>query len=159
CIPRPLRSHRPPGSMQRPHSIPSAQDGATDRSFCPPRARSRRAASFAAERYAPARGGATRGDGPFVRSNTGPGTKPEDRRLSRNIGERRTRCPSTAAFRTTGRLHKAIDQTLSLALKEAGVNGRMVLFVASILSYDFFPSNITPSAAGETGLASVYSHE
>src|SRR5438309_10640076 len=35
----------------------------------------------------------------------------------------------------------------------------MVLFAASILSYDFSPTNITSSAAGETGLASVYSHE
>jgi len=39
------------------------------------------------------------------------------------------------------------------------VKGRMVLFAASILSYDLSPSNITPSTAGETGMASVYSHE
>ena len=39
------------------------------------------------------------------------------------------------------------------------MKGRVVLFAASILSYDFSPSNITPSAAGETGIASVYSHE
>ena len=39
------------------------------------------------------------------------------------------------------------------------MKGRMVLFAASILSYDFSPTNITSSAAGETGLASVYSHE
>jgi rare lipoprotein A len=39
------------------------------------------------------------------------------------------------------------------------VKGRMVLFAASILSYDFSPPNVTPSAAGETGIASVYSHE
>src|SRR5262249_54507444 len=43
--------------------------------------------------------------------------------------------------------------------KEAGVKGRMVLFAASILSYDFSPTNITSSAASETGIASVYSHE
>jgi rare lipoprotein A len=35
----------------------------------------------------------------------------------------------------------------------------MVLFAASILSYEFSPTNITSSAAGETGIASVYSHE
>jgi rare lipoprotein A (peptidoglycan hydrolase) len=35
----------------------------------------------------------------------------------------------------------------------------MVLFAASMLSYDFSPTNITPSAAGEIGIASVYSHE
>ena len=39
------------------------------------------------------------------------------------------------------------------------MKGRMVLFAASILSYEFSPTNITPSAAGETGIASVYSHE
>jgi len=39
------------------------------------------------------------------------------------------------------------------------VKGRMVLFAASMLSYDFSPINITPSAAGEIGIASVYSHE
>jgi len=39
------------------------------------------------------------------------------------------------------------------------VKGRMVLFAASMLSYDFSPTNITPSVAGETGIASVYSHE
>ena len=39
------------------------------------------------------------------------------------------------------------------------MKGRVVLFAASILSYDLSPSNITPSAAGETGIASVYSHE
>jgi|SRR5215831_10729727 len=35
----------------------------------------------------------------------------------------------------------------------------MVLFAASILSYECSPTNITPAAAGETGIASVYSHE
>ena len=39
------------------------------------------------------------------------------------------------------------------------MKGRIVLFAASILSYDFSPANVTPSAAGETGIASVYSHE
>ena len=39
------------------------------------------------------------------------------------------------------------------------MKGRMVLFAASILSYEFSPTNIIPSAAGETGIASVYSHE
>ena len=39
------------------------------------------------------------------------------------------------------------------------MKGRMVLFAASMLSYDFSPTNITPSAAGEIGIASVYSHE
>ncbi len=39
------------------------------------------------------------------------------------------------------------------------MKGRMVLFAASILSYDFSPTNITSSAASETGIASVYSHE
>ena len=39
------------------------------------------------------------------------------------------------------------------------MKGRMVLFAASMLSYDFSPTNIAPSAAGEIGIASVYSHE
>jgi len=39
------------------------------------------------------------------------------------------------------------------------VKGRIMLFAASILSYDFSPASITSSAAGETGIASVYSHE
>lgn len=39
------------------------------------------------------------------------------------------------------------------------MKGRIVLFAASIFSYEFSPSNITPPAAGETGIASVYSHE
>lgn len=39
------------------------------------------------------------------------------------------------------------------------MKGRIVLFAASIFSYEFSPSNITPGAAGETGIASVYSHE
>lgn len=39
------------------------------------------------------------------------------------------------------------------------MKGRIVLFAASILSYEFSPLNITPAAAGETGIASVYSHE
>lgn len=39
------------------------------------------------------------------------------------------------------------------------MKGRIVLFAASIFSYEFSPSNITPAAAGETGIASVYSHE
>jgi rare lipoprotein A len=34
-----------------------------------------------------------------------------------------------------------------------------VLFAASILSYDCVSTNVTPAAAGETGTASVYSHE
>ena len=39
------------------------------------------------------------------------------------------------------------------------MKGRIVLFAASMLSYDFSSTNITPSVAGETGIASVYSHE
>ena len=39
------------------------------------------------------------------------------------------------------------------------MKGRMVLFAASILSYEFSHTNIAPSAAGETGIASIYSHE
>lgn len=39
------------------------------------------------------------------------------------------------------------------------MKGRIVLFAASIFSYEFCPPNITPAAAGETGIASVYSHE
>jgi len=39
------------------------------------------------------------------------------------------------------------------------VKGRIMLFAASILSYDFSPASITSSAAGETGIASVYSYE
>src|SRR5262249_10919797 len=39
--------------------------------------------------------------------------------------------------------------------RRPGVKGRMVLFAASILSYGCSPTNITPAAAGETGIASV----
>jgi rare lipoprotein A len=35
----------------------------------------------------------------------------------------------------------------------------MMLFVASILAYQFSPTYLTPSAADQTGVASVYSHE
>jgi hypothetical protein len=56
-------------------------------------------------------------DGTFGFIPYDPGTKQEARRLSRNIGERRTRCPSLPHSEKTGRLRKAIDKTLSLALK------------------------------------------
>jgi rare lipoprotein A len=39
------------------------------------------------------------------------------------------------------------------------VKGRMMLFVASILAYQFSPTHLTPSAADQTGVASVYTHE
>jgi rare lipoprotein A len=39
------------------------------------------------------------------------------------------------------------------------VKGRMMLFVASILAYQFSPTHLTPCAANQTGVASVYSHE
>jgi rare lipoprotein A len=39
------------------------------------------------------------------------------------------------------------------------VKGRMMLFVASILAYQFSPTYLTPSAADQNGVASVYSHE
>jgi rare lipoprotein A len=39
------------------------------------------------------------------------------------------------------------------------VKGRMMLFVASILAYQFSPTHLTPSLAGQAGVASVYSHE
>src|SRR5262245_53418943 len=35
----------------------------------------------------------------------------------------------------------------------------MMLFVASILAYQFSPPHLTSSAANQTGVASVYSHE
>jgi len=35
----------------------------------------------------------------------------------------------------------------------------MMLFVVSILAYQFSPPLLTPSAANQTGVASVYSHE
>src|SRR5262249_57155371 len=43
--------------------------------------------------------------------------------------------------------------------KEPVVKGRMMLFVVSILAYQFSPPHLTPSAANQTGVASVYSHE
>ena len=43
--------------------------------------------------------------------------------------------------------------------KEAVVKGRMMLFVASILACQFSPTHLTTSAADQTGVASVYSHE
>ena len=39
------------------------------------------------------------------------------------------------------------------------MKGRTMLFVASILAYQFSPSHLTPSAADQVGVASVYSHE
>ena len=39
------------------------------------------------------------------------------------------------------------------------MKGRMMLFVASILAYQFSPAHLTPSAADQVGVASVYSHE
>jgi peptidoglycan lytic transglycosylase len=39
------------------------------------------------------------------------------------------------------------------------VKGRIMLFVASILTYQFSPAHLTPSAANQVGVASVYSHE
>lgn len=39
------------------------------------------------------------------------------------------------------------------------MKGRMMLFVASILAYQFSPTHLTPSAADQTGVASVYTHE
>ena len=39
------------------------------------------------------------------------------------------------------------------------MKGRMMLFVASILACQFSPPHLTPSAANQTGVASVYSHE
>jgi rare lipoprotein A len=35
----------------------------------------------------------------------------------------------------------------------------MMLFVASIIAYQFSPTHLTPSAADQVGVASVYSHE
>jgi rare lipoprotein A len=43
--------------------------------------------------------------------------------------------------------------------KEPVVKGRMMLFVVSILAYQFSPPLLTPSAANQSGVASVYSHE
>jgi peptidoglycan lytic transglycosylase len=39
------------------------------------------------------------------------------------------------------------------------VKGRMMLFAASILGFEFFPTIVTPSAASQAGIASVYSYE
>ena len=39
------------------------------------------------------------------------------------------------------------------------MKGRMMLFVASILVYQFSPTHLTPSAADQVSVASVYSHE
>jgi len=39
------------------------------------------------------------------------------------------------------------------------VKGRMMLFVALISACQFSPIHLTPSAADQTGVASVYSHE
>ena len=39
------------------------------------------------------------------------------------------------------------------------MKGRMMLFVASISACQFSPIHLTPSAANQTGVASVYSHE
>src|SRR5262245_29545191 len=43
--------------------------------------------------------------------------------------------------------------------KEPVVKGRMMLFVVSILAYQFSSPLLTPSAANQTGVASLYSHE
>jgi len=39
------------------------------------------------------------------------------------------------------------------------VKCRMMLFVASIFAYQFSPTHLTPSAADQVGVASVYSHD
>ena len=39
------------------------------------------------------------------------------------------------------------------------MKGRMMLFVASITACQFSPIHLTPSAADQVGVASVYSHE
>ena len=39
------------------------------------------------------------------------------------------------------------------------MKGRMLLFAASILGFEFSPTIVTPSAAGQAGIASVYSYE
>jgi peptidoglycan lytic transglycosylase len=39
------------------------------------------------------------------------------------------------------------------------VKGRMMLFAASILGFEFSPTIVTPSAADQAGIASVYSYE
>ena len=39
------------------------------------------------------------------------------------------------------------------------MKGRMMLFAASVLAYQFSPTHLTPSAADQAGIASVYSHE
>ena len=39
------------------------------------------------------------------------------------------------------------------------MKGRMMLFVGSISACQFSPIHLTPSAAAQTGVASVYSHE
>lgn len=39
------------------------------------------------------------------------------------------------------------------------MKGRMMLFVASISACQFSPTHLTPCAADQTGVASVYSHE
>lgn len=39
------------------------------------------------------------------------------------------------------------------------MKGRMMLVAASVLGYEFSPTNVTSSAAEQAGVASVYSHE
>src|SRR5262249_16433330 len=78
----------------------------------------------------------------------------------RIAGGRQHRRQSTAAFRreSIGRLSRRQNDVVPQR-KEPVVKGRMMLFVVSILAYQFSPPLLTPSAANQTGVASVYSQE
>src|SRR5262249_34470716 len=73
----------------------------------------------------------------------------------------------TASLPTYRRIRKRRARPLKAAAKTAScrnerslcVKGRMMLLVVSILAYQFSPPLLTPSAANQTGVASVYSHE
>jgi rare lipoprotein A len=88
------------------------------------------------------------------------GTKQEAERSGGEDRGGEHRCPLTAAFRSdrsaaqSGRQNVVVSQR-----KEVVVKGRMMLFAVSILSFEFSPTIVTPSAAGQAGIASVYSYE
>src|SRR5262249_15462375 len=90
------------------------------------------------------------------------GTEPGAKRLARPRARGETALmPNYRRIQTgkhrplkSGRQNGVVPQR-----KEPVVKGRMMLFVVSILAYQFSSPLLTPSAANQTGVASVYSHE
>src|SRR6516162_4688662 len=141
---------------------PARQSGATHRSFCLPRKKSHRASRLRAALRVAQRPETARTE--LLRSKIlRHGTEQGAKRLSRakDRGGKTASLPIYRRIQTgkrrslkSGRQNGVVPQR-----KEPVVKGRMMLFVVSILAYQFSPPLLTPSAANQTGVASVYSHE